>query len=75
MKSETVTIQTIFQDRRQYSVPFYQRAYVWTWKINGNSYGMTSATRPKHDSLAAKRRRISWAQGTRSPGPRRPDWR
>ena len=30
MKSETVTIQTIFQDRRQYCVPFYQRAYVWT---------------------------------------------
>lgn len=30
MKSETITIQTIFQDRRQYCVPFYQRAYVWT---------------------------------------------
>jgi hypothetical protein len=30
MKSETVTIQTIFQDRRQYCVPFYQRSYVWT---------------------------------------------
>jgi len=30
MKSETVTIQNIFQDRRQYCVPFYQRAYVWT---------------------------------------------
>lgn len=29
MKSETVTIQAIFQDRRQYCVPFYQRAYVW----------------------------------------------
>lgn len=30
MKSETITIQNIFQDRRQYCVPFYQRAYVWT---------------------------------------------
>lgn len=30
MKSKTVTVQNIFQDRRQYCVPFYQRAYVWT---------------------------------------------
>ncbi|KIZ33563.1 MULTISPECIES: DUF262 domain-containing protein [Rhodopseudomonas] len=29
MKSETQDIQQIFQDRRQYRVPFYQRAYVW----------------------------------------------
>ena len=32
MKSETVTVQHLFQDRRQYCVPFYQRAYVWTRK-------------------------------------------
>lgn len=30
MKSETWTIQQVFQDRRQYKVPFYQRAYVWS---------------------------------------------
>lgn len=30
MKSETLNVQQIFQDRRQYCVPFYQRAYVWT---------------------------------------------
>ncbi|RMM02904.1 hypothetical protein APX70_06716, partial [Pseudomonas syringae pv. maculicola] len=30
MKSETLTVRQIFQDRRQYCVPFYQRAYVWT---------------------------------------------
>jgi hypothetical protein len=30
MKSETWTIQQVFQDRKQYRVPFYQRAYVWT---------------------------------------------
>lgn len=30
MKSETWTIQQVFQDRRLYKVPFYQRAYVWT---------------------------------------------
>ena len=30
MKSETITVQNLFQDRRQYCVPFYQRAYVWT---------------------------------------------
>ena len=29
MKSETVHIQQLFQERRQYRVPFYQRAYVW----------------------------------------------
>lgn len=29
MKSETLSIQQLFQDRRQYRVPFYQRAYVW----------------------------------------------
>lgn len=32
MKSETWTIRQVFQDRRQYKVPFYQRAYVWTLK-------------------------------------------
>ena len=30
MKSETNDVQQIFQDRRQYRVPFYQRAYVWS---------------------------------------------
>lgn len=29
MKSEPFTIKDIFQDRKQYRVPFYQRAYVW----------------------------------------------
>jgi hypothetical protein len=29
MKSETIPVQQVFQDRRQYLVPFYQRAYVW----------------------------------------------
>lgn len=29
MKSETIAVQQLFQDRRQYLVPFYQRAYVW----------------------------------------------
>ncbi|WP_422036466.1 DUF262 domain-containing protein [Reyranella sp.] len=29
MKSETVSVRQIFQDQRQYKVPFYQRAYVW----------------------------------------------
>jgi hypothetical protein len=28
MKSETIPVQQVFQDRRQYLVPFYQRAYV-----------------------------------------------
>jgi uncharacterized protein with ParB-like and HNH nuclease domain len=29
MKSETIPVQQVFQDRRQYLVPFYQRSYVW----------------------------------------------
>jgi hypothetical protein len=29
MDSRTFTVQQIFQDRRQYRVPFYQRKYVW----------------------------------------------
>lgn len=29
MQSETVSILKLFQNRRQYRVPFYQRAYVW----------------------------------------------
>ena len=30
MKSETWTVHQLFQDRRQYRVPFYQRPYVWS---------------------------------------------
>ncbi|MCE9567930.1 MAG: DUF262 domain-containing protein [Planctomycetes bacterium] len=30
MKSETITIEQLFQNRRQYCVPFYQRSYKWT---------------------------------------------
>lgn len=30
MESHTYTVQQIFQDRRQYRVPFYQRPYVWS---------------------------------------------
>src|ERR1022692_2069853 len=29
LKSETNDVQSLFQERRQYRVPFYQRAYVW----------------------------------------------
>lgn len=29
MDSETVSIQKLFQDRRQFRVPFFQRTYVW----------------------------------------------
>ena len=30
MESKDLTVQQVFQDRRQYMVPFYQRTYVWT---------------------------------------------
>jgi uncharacterized protein with ParB-like and HNH nuclease domain len=29
MRSETISVQQLVQDRRQYRVPFFQRAYVW----------------------------------------------
>lgn len=29
MKSDDITIEQLFSERRQYMVPFYQRAYVW----------------------------------------------
>lgn len=29
MNSETISVQKLFQDRRQYRVPFFQRTYVW----------------------------------------------
>jgi hypothetical protein len=32
VKSDTWMIQQVFQDRRQYKVPFYQRPYVWKIK-------------------------------------------
>jgi hypothetical protein len=35
MKSETIPVQQVFQDRRQYLVPFYQRAYVWNKEEQG----------------------------------------
>lgn len=37
MKSETLTVRQIYQDRRQYCVPFYQRAYVWTLRNQWSS--------------------------------------
>jgi uncharacterized protein with ParB-like and HNH nuclease domain len=30
VKSDTNDVQQMFQDRRQYRVPFYQRSYVWS---------------------------------------------
>src|SRR5262249_40153513 len=30
VKAETISVEQLFQNRRQYCVPFYQRAYVWT---------------------------------------------
>lgn len=29
MRSETISVRQLFQDQRQYRVPFYQRPYVW----------------------------------------------
>jgi hypothetical protein len=49
MKSDPFTVRQIFQDRRQYRVPFYQRAYVWT---KGNQWGrLWEDIRDKADAL------------------------
>ena len=29
MQAETISVQKLFQERRQYRVPFFQRPYVW----------------------------------------------
>src|ERR1700730_6861181 len=53
MKSETVPVQQVFQDRRQYLVPFYQRAYVWNkddqWEPLWNDIADKAETRAKGD--------------------------
>ena len=53
MKSETITIQNMFQDRRQYCVPFYQRAYVWTLRDQWEQ--LWDDIREKADARIAKR--------------------
>src|ERR1700733_6978668 len=51
MKSETIPVQQVFQDRRQYLVPFYQRAYVWNrddqWEPLWNDISDKAETRAK----------------------------
>jgi len=54
MKSETIPVQQVFQDRRQYLVPFYQRAYVWNrddqWEPLWNDIAEKAETRAKGDT-------------------------
>ena len=62
MKSETIAVLQLFQDRRQYRVPFYQRAYVWNkedqWErlwadIQDKAEGRISGTQPNPHFLGA----------------------
>lgn len=62
MKSDTWTIQQVFQDKRQYKVPFYQRPYVWKvkeqWKplwedIAGKAEERLTGTTPAPHFLGA----------------------
>jgi len=62
MKSETIGVLQLFQDRRQYRVPFYQRAYVWNredqWErlwadIQEKAEGRVSGTQPTPHFLGA----------------------
>jgi len=54
MKSETIPVQQVFQDRRQYLVPFYQRAYVWNkeeqWEPLWNDISDKADMRSKGDT-------------------------
>jgi hypothetical protein len=49
MQSETVSVKGLFQDRRQYHVPFFQRAYVWNredqWERLWNDISENADTR------------------------------
>ncbi len=55
MKSETIAVQQVFQDRRQYRVPFYQRAYVWNkeeqWEPLWNDIAEKAETRATGELL------------------------
>jgi uncharacterized protein with ParB-like and HNH nuclease domain len=62
MQSETVSVQKLFQDRRQYRVPFFQRPYVWNkedqWErlwsdISGKADVRLSGDRPPPHFLGA----------------------
>ena len=62
MDSRTFTIQQIFQDRRQYRVPFYQRPYVWN---RDDQWGrLWEDIRDKADTRlqGARPSRTSWAR-------------
>jgi hypothetical protein len=39
MKSETITVRTLFENRRPYYVPFYQRAYSRLRRSARDEYG------------------------------------
>src|ERR1700730_4492799 len=56
MKSETIPVQQVFQDRRQYLVPFYQRAYVWNkeeqWEPLWNDIAEKAEMRSRGDTPA-----------------------
>lgn len=51
MESETVSIQKLFQDRRQFRVPFFQRKYVWNREEQWNPLWQDIAS--KADSRVA----------------------
>jgi uncharacterized protein with ParB-like and HNH nuclease domain len=62
MNSETFTVQKLFQDRRQYRVPFFQRPYVWNredqWErlwsdVSSKAEVRTSGDRPPAHFLGA----------------------
>ncbi|MBK9130138.1 MAG: DUF262 domain-containing protein [Gammaproteobacteria bacterium] len=62
MKSETIAVLQLYQDRRQYRVPFYQRAYVWNredqWErlwadIQDKAEGRISGSQPTPHFLGA----------------------
>lgn len=62
MNSDDLSVQQLFQDRKQYLVPFYQRSYVWTLKnqwdqlwedVKGKAEDRLNSVKPKPHFLGA----------------------
>jgi len=84
MKSETIAIQQLFQDRRQYRVPFYQRAYVWNkedqWEplwsdIQNKAEARLSGAKPVPHFLGAAVLEPQPRTGLLAPNGFSSDWR
>jgi hypothetical protein len=58
VKSDTNDVQQMFQDRRQYRVPFYQRSYVWSKEEQWEPLWSDISIRPMSAPAGRLRHRI-----------------